>query len=79
MKVKAKHVQICLLGEVSVSKEQVNFEQVARDVAKGIGFDSDGSGFNYHTCDVIQRIEAQSGEIANAVHIKKEEDLGAGD
>jgi S-adenosylmethionine synthetase len=69
-----------LLGEVSVSKDHVNFEQVAREVAKGIGFTSDGSGFNCHTCDVIQRIESQSSEIAASVHVdKKDEDLGAGD
>jgi S-adenosylmethionine synthetase len=42
-----------LLGEVSVNAAQVNFEQVARDVAKGIGFDAEEKGLNGDTCDVI--------------------------
>lgn len=64
-----------------MTKDQVNFEQVARDVAKGIGFDSDEAGLNCNTCDVIQRVEAQAAEIADSVWKEKktEEDLGAGD
>lgn len=59
----------------------MNFEQVARDTAKEIGFDSEKAGLNCHTCDVVQRIDRQAPEIADAVHLKKdkEEDLGAGD
>jgi S-adenosylmethionine synthetase len=70
-----------LLGEISVTKDQVNFEQVARDVCKGIGFDADGKGLNCYTCEVIQRVELQGQEIAEAVWSSKtkEEDLGAGD
>ena len=47
-----------LLGEVSVTAEQVNFEQIARDVARGIGFDHVDKGLDCNTCDVIQRVEA---------------------
>ena len=69
-----------LLGETGVTADQVNFEQVAREVCKQIGFDSEAKGLNGLTCDVITNIEAQSSEIAAAVHENKEEtDMGAGD
>lgn len=73
---------IVLLGETGVTKEQVNFEQVARDVCKQVGFDHESKGLNGLTCDVITNIEAQSAEIAEAVHgaeTKDESELGAGD
>lgn len=41
------------MGETSVVEEQVNFEQVARDVCREIGFDSDVTGLNFNTCEVI--------------------------
>lgn len=80
METATKSNLICLLGETSVTKDQVNFEQIAREVTLGIGFDSEASGIDGNTCDIIQRIEAQSAEIAASVHeAKAEEDLGAGD
>ena len=69
-----------LLGETGVTAEEVNFEQVAREVCKSVGFDSEAKGLNGQTCDIVQNIEAQSAEIAAAVHENKQEsDLGAGD
>ena len=65
-----------------MTSEQVNFEQVARDVCKQVGFDDESKGLNGQTCGVITNIEAQSAEIAAAVHgeeTKDEADLGAGD
>ena len=53
-----KSVQVVLLGETGVSKDAVNFEQVAREVCVGIGFDGDEKGLNGKTCDVITKIEA---------------------
>ena len=73
-------LKIVLLGETGVTKDDVNFEQVARNVAKEIGFTGDEIGLNGNTCDVITNIEAQDANIAIAVHRhKSQEDLGAGD
>lgn len=49
-----------LLGETSVSKDQVDFEKVARQVCKDVGFVSTADGLDCHNCQVIQVIEAQS-------------------
>jgi S-adenosylmethionine synthetase len=69
-----------LLGETGVSKEQVNFEQVARDVCNQVGYNKLEAGLDCNTMNVILNIQAQSGEIANAVHTNKDEkDFGAGD
>ena len=69
-----------LLGEVTHSGGEINFEQIARDVCKQVGYDADEKGLDYKTMNVIQNIEGQEPEIAAAVHLdKKEEDLGAGD
>ena len=69
-----------LLGETGVSKEQVNFEQVARDVCNQVGYNRVEVGLDCHTMNVIVNVQAQSSEIANAVHTNKDEkDFGAGD
>jgi len=71
---------VVLLGETSVSKDEVNYEQVARQVCKDVGFDDEGKGLNGDTCDIIMNIEAQDANIAKAVHGDKDEmDYGAGD
>lgn len=51
-----------------------------RDACKNIGYDADEKGLDFKTCNVVIQIEAQSPEIANAVHVNKNpEDFGAGD
>lgn len=49
-----------LLGETGVTAEQVNFEQVARDVAKQIGYTHDDIGLDGGKCNVIVNVQAQS-------------------
>ena len=69
-----------LLGETSLTDEQVNFEQIARKVCKQVGFTSDEIGLNCFECNVITNISAQDSNIAAAVHVDKEDhDIGAGD
>jgi S-adenosylmethionine synthetase len=58
METATKSNLICLLGETSITKDQVDFEQIAREVTKGVGFTSEESGIDGGSCDVIQRIEA---------------------
>ena len=74
-------VQVVLLGEIGkISAEDVNFEQVARDVCRSVGFTSADVGLDCNGCNVITNIEAQDPNIAAAVHGNKaESDFGAGD
>ena len=69
-----------LLGEVSVDKTKVDFEQVARRVCKEVGFTSEDIGLDCDNCQVIVNVHAQDANIAASVHEGKDEkDMGAGD
>jgi S-adenosylmethionine synthetase len=71
---------VVLLGEVSVSKDLLNFEEVARRVCGEVGFTSDDMGLDNKTMQVIVNVHAQDANIAAAVHESKDEmDMGAGD
>jgi|TARA_B110000503_G_C7031016_1_gene363977 S-adenosylmethionine synthetase len=47
-----------LLGEVSVSKDKLNFEEVARRVCGEVGFTSDDMGLDNKNCQVIVNVHA---------------------
>lgn len=80
METATKSDMIVLLGETGCTKEQVDFEQVARKVACEIGYTSTERGLNGPGCNVIVNVQPQAVEIAESVHEKKEEiDFGAGD
>jgi len=80
METATKTGMIVLLGEVSVDKDKVNFEQVARKVCKEVGFTSEDVGLDCDNCNVIINVHAQDANIAAAVHEAKDElDMGAGD
>lgn len=69
-----------LLGETSVTAEQVNFEQIARDVCRQVGYTGEDIGLDCANCQVITNIHAQDANIAASVHGDKEEsEFGAGD
>lgn len=69
-----------MLGETHITGPRINFEQIARDVCKEVGYDDDNKGLDYNNMSVIVNVENQSPEIANAVHISKDiDDFGAGD
>lgn len=80
METATKSNMIVLLGETGTTKDQVNFEQVARDVATQIGYTSNEVGLDGPKCNVIVNVQPQAVEIADCVHTAKDEsDFGAGD
>lgn len=65
-------------GELSTSA-YIDVDRIARDVIRGIGYDSSAKGFDAETCAVITSIGQQSNDIAQGVDRNKPEDQGAGD
>jgi S-adenosylmethionine synthetase len=60
---------VCLLGETLVGGTAINYEQIAREVAKQVGYDDENKGLDYKTMSVLVNVERQSPEIAAAVHV----------
>ena len=51
-----------------MSKDEVNFEEIARKVAKEVGFTSEDIGLDCDKMDVIVNVHAQDANIALCVH-----------
>lgn len=64
---------VVLSGEIT-SNANVDYEQIARDVIRDIGYTSKDIGFNADTCEVLVKLHQQSADIAQGVDAQ-----GAGD
>jgi S-adenosylmethionine synthetase len=56
----------CLAGEIT-TKAKVDYEKVARDVIREVGYIDDKIGFSAETCEVMVRLHSQSPDIAMGV------------
>jgi len=57
---------VCLAGEIT-SQTKVDYEKVARQVIRDIGYTSNDIGFNADTCEVLIKVHSQSPDIAMGV------------
>lgn len=64
-------------GEVATTAT-VNYEQIARDTLKRIGYNDSEMGIDYNTCEVKVLVHEQSREINEGVD-KEDGQIGAGD
>ena len=69
---------VFIFGQIT-SKAHVNYEQVARDVVKEIGYTKPEYQFSYDTMKVMVAIDKQSPDIAIGVDEGENKELGAGD
>lgn len=74
-----KNKTILLLGEITTSAN-IDYEQVARNTVRRIGYTDMEIGFDCNSCNVAMEISEQSPDIARGVHKDKDSDqFGAGD
>ena len=69
---------VVLAGEITTSAE-VDYESIARDTIKQIGYDKEELGFDHKSCKVLSAISKQSSDIAMGVDRDSKESQGAGD
>ena len=56
-----------LIGGEITTRANVDYEKIARDVIKSIGYDKDELGFNYQTVKILNKIKTQSPDIRQGV------------
>ena len=71
---------VVLAGEISTNVD-VDYESIARETLKGIGYDNADVGIDYQTCDVLTKFGHQSPDIAQGVDNAMDDpkNQGAGD
>ena len=68
-----------LIGGEITTRANVDYEKIARDVIKSIGYDKDELGFNYQTVKILNKIKTQSLDIRQGVFNEDPLLYGAGD
>jgi S-adenosylmethionine synthetase len=57
----------CVLAGEITTKAKLNYERVARDVIRDVGYTHKDIGFDAETCDVLVKLHSQSPDIAMGV------------
>ena len=69
---------VVLAGEITTGA-RVDYERLVRDAVNEIGYTHSDTGFDGHTCAVLNALGEQSGDINQGVDRKTREEQGAGD
>jgi S-adenosylmethionine synthetase len=72
---------LCVMAGEITTESWVDFNAVARQVMKEVGYDNPDYGIDCNTCAVLASVDAQSPDIARGVGglSKKKKSVGAGD
>ena len=46
-----------MLGETGVKGQRVNYEQIAREVCRDVGYDDEAKGLDYKSMSVLVNVE----------------------
>ena len=73
---------IIVAGEVTTNA-RIDYQHIARETVKKIGYDSSDKGFDYKTCGVMVTLDRQSPDISQGVTVgqgaNNQKEQGAGD
>ena len=70
---------LCILAGEITTQAEVDYERVARDTIRRIGYTDDAYGFNADTCQVQVHLHSQSPDISMGVTQSDDHEQGAGD
>jgi len=72
---------LCVVAGEITTKSVVNYQEIARETLKRIGYDNDDYGINGDTCAVMVTLDKQSPDISQGVSVGEglHKDQGAGD
>lgn len=71
---------IVIGGEITIKEgAEVDYEKIARNVLREIGYISPEIGIGADTCEILVKVKKQSPDINRGIERKDELDMGAGD
>ena len=69
---------VILAGEIT-TKASIDYQEIARNTIREIGYDEGSLGFDFRTCGILTTINKQSPDIAQGVEEADDKEMGAGD